>query len=80
MYDGNLDLNNVSYCYDRAGQLTIVPSAHPSAMATSGSTSTVSASPPPILAKELAAAKPDHPRYAALAGRDDEEGDISGVR
>jgi hypothetical protein len=64
----------------RAAQLTIVPSAHPSASATSGSTSTVSASFPPILARELAAARPDHPRYAALAGREDDELDISGVR
>lgn len=54
-------------------QLTIVPSVHPSASATSGSTSTVSASFPPILAKELAAARPDQPRYAAFGGRDDEE-------
>lgn len=48
---------------------TIVPSAHPSDIATSGSTSTVSNPPPPpppltkpTFANDEAADKPDHPR------------------
>lgn len=58
VYDGYFHLRSAL----TAGGHTIVPSAQPRLSATSGSTSTVSASPPPILASELAAASPDHPR------------------
>jgi hypothetical protein len=52
----------------------MVPSGHPRPMATSGSTSTVSPSAPaPIPARELAAARPDHPRYAALGATLEDE-------